>query len=138
MLAKARAHLRGRFLDRELSRGADPASSEELAQRAAWLTSRRRRRSLARSLRHVRELGTRHPPGPSAAIPPDLKELSGARLQVARVESLLELVDEPVYSRGVAMVEVLITDGLSPLYYPRRSGQLREALEEIIDALEGR
>ena len=54
------------------------------------------------------------------------------------MESLLELVDEPVYSRGVAMVEVLITDGLSPLYYPRRSGQLREALEEIIDALEGR
>ncbi len=138
VLTKARIRLRGRSLDRRLAGGEDPASSAELAHRAAWLTRARQRRSLARSIRSVRELGSRGRVPITSAIPPDWAELTSNRLKLARIESVLDLVETPVYSRGVAMAQVLLTEGLSPLYYPKHKGELREALDEILVALEGR
>ena len=51
--------------------------------------------------------------------------------------ALLE-IDEPVYSRGMARVQLLLTEGDSPLYAPQRAGQLRQEVEAILDAMEGR
>jgi hypothetical protein len=107
-----------------------------LAQRAARLTSTKNRRSLARSIRRLLEVPAGRQ-GPSAAISPHRGELAGGRLPLARVAALLE-IDEPVYARGVARVELLLTEGGSVLYAPRRAGQLRGEVEGILNALEGR
>lgn len=136
MLTRLSARLRGRALDRALRAGADPASSAMLAQRAAWLTTRRHRRKLARSLHGLLDPVTVRG-GPSAAIAPHRGELARARLPLARLAALLE-IDEPVYARGVAMAELLLTQGDSHLYVPERAGQLRSEVEAIVDALEGR
>ena len=58
-------------------------------------------------------------------------------MPLARVAALLE-IDEPVYARGVARLQLLLTEGGSALYAPRRTGELRGEVEGILDALEGR
>lgn len=133
---KAWARLRGRSLDRALSEGADPASSAALARRAVWLTKTRNRRALARSIRRLLEPSNGRR-GASAAVPPHRGELAGVRLSLASVAALLE-TDEPVYSRGLARVQLLLTEGGSPLYFPLRTGDLCREVDAIVDALEGR
>lgn len=135
-LTRVRARLGGRSLDRCLSDGVDPASSALLAQRAAYLTSTKTRRSLARSIRRLLDAPAQRR-GPSAAVSPHRGELGAARLPLARVAALLE-IDEPVYARGVAQVELLLTEGSSALYAPQRAGQLRGEVEAILNAMEGR
>ena len=130
------ARLRGASLDRAIATGADPSSSALLARRAAWLTSARNRRSLSRSIDRL--LAVRPAPrGPSAAVRPHGGELAGTRLSLARVAALLA-GGEPVYCRGVARVQLLLTQGNSPLFAPERVGQLQVETDEILDALEGR
>jgi len=137
MLVKARARFRGRSLDRALSNGVDPASSGLLTRRAAWLTSTKNRHILARSITRLLDPPSGRRPGPSAAAPPHRGELAGARMLLARVGALLE-IDEPVYARGVARLQLLLTDGDSALYAPHRTGELLGEVEGILDALEGR
>jgi hypothetical protein len=133
---KLLAWIRGARLDEAISHGADPASSQLLARRAAWLTSPRNRHKLAFSLGRVLD-----PPrgtGLSAAVPPHLDAVADARMQLVRIEALLDQTGEPVYARGVAMVQLLVTETDGPLYSPTRLGQLRLQAEAIIRALEGR
>lgn len=137
ILTKIRARLRGRSLDRALSRGEDPASSPVLTRRAAWLTSTKNRHALARSIRRLLDPPSGRRLGPSAAVPAHRGELAAARLPLARVAALLE-IDEPVYARGVARLQLLLTEGGSALYTPHQAGQLRSEVEAILDALEGR
>jgi hypothetical protein len=47
-------------------------------------------------------------------------------------------MDEPVYARGVAELQLLLTEGGSALYAPQRVGELLSEVEAILDALEGR
>ncbi len=136
ILTKLRARLQGRSLDRALGAGADPASSAVLARRAAWLTSTRNRRVLARALRRALELPIGRG-GPSPAVSPHQGELAAVRLPLAGAAALLES-DEPVYSRGVAKLQLLLTEGDSPLYSPRRAGELRREMDSILAALDGR
>jgi hypothetical protein len=137
ILTKAQARLRGRSLDLGLSKGEDPASSPVLTRRAAWLTSRKNRHALARSIRRLLDPPSGRRPGPSAAVPPHRGELAGARMLLARVAALLE-IDEPVYARGVARLQLLLSEGGSALYAPHRTGELRCEVDGILDALEGR
>ncbi len=131
-----RSRLHGISLDRALAEGADPASSPLLARRTAWLTSSRNRSSLADCVGRLIEVsgGLR---GRSAVVRPHRGELAGAKLPLARVAALLDS-PEPVYPRGVARVQLLLTDATSPLYAPVRPGQLRAEAEDILDALAGR
>jgi hypothetical protein len=100
------------------------------------LTKSRNRRSLARSIRRLLEPSAHR--GLSSAVPPHREELADARLPLARVAALLDETDEPVYSRGVAMAKLLLTEGDGPLYCQARRGQLRRQAEAIVAALEGR
>ncbi len=134
-LTRAWARVRGRSLDHALAGGADPASSAALASRAAWLTSRRNRRGVARAIRRLLEPPGRR--GPSAAVRPHRGELAGVRLRLAGVAALLE-TEEPIYASGVARAQLLLTDGNSPLYQPLHAGDLLRTVDEIVDALEGR
>lgn len=134
---RVQARLRGRSLDRALSNGEDPASSPVLTRRAAWLTSTKNRHALARSIRRLLDPPSGRRAGLSAAVPPHRGELAGARMPLARVAALLE-IDEPIYARGVARLQLLLSEGGSALYAPHRTGELRGEVEGILDALEGR
>jgi hypothetical protein len=130
-----RQQLDGESLDRALSTGVNPADSTALAERSAWLTSERNRRSLAPSIRDLLEPTERR--GSTAAPQPHTGELAYARLPLVWIAAMLE-TDEPVYSHGVARLQLLLSDCGSPLYEPQRAGQLLGEIGAILDALEGR
>ena len=136
-LARLRAGLLCRSLDAALAQGADPCESPALAYRAARLTSDRSRERLATSVEYSGAAATRPAPSLSAAVQP-------CRYEVEAAGSLLPLVREllrstaPVYARGVAMLEILLTDGGSPLFAPASRGALSHELELIFAALQGR
>lgn len=131
-----RARLLAARLDALLARDTDPCDSAVLAQRAAWLTSRRSRDRLAASVDNIFAAAARPASVHSLAIDP-------CRSEVAAAEPLLGMIGEllrspaPVYAQGVAMLACLLGDGGSALYAPTRPGALRQELELIAAALHG-
>lgn len=127
------ARLRGAALDRELTTGADPASCPRLAARAAYLTCRRTRASLADTVERL----------VLAAA------LSGGRVRVrpragvlANRGALLQLAgalrgEAPVYAGGVAELRLALRDGAGPFYVDRTGEALARQLEAISTKLRG-
>jgi len=107
------ARLRGHALDRALSNGADPAASPQLAARAAQLAARPAREELANSIERLVEL---------ACEPPRRRpvELNQAAIR-GNAEAMREIAAHlhgpaPVYARGVATLQQLLTDGTGPVF----------------------
>jgi hypothetical protein len=104
-----------------------------LSWRAAELTSERRRRSAARSLRGVvRGLDGNALPG---AVPLNRR---GLRPYTASLAALAERVDDmsrPGGPRGMLLLDDLLTNGDSPLYARENADLLPERLREIERAL---
>lgn len=104
-----------------------------LSRRAAELTSARRRRSYARSLRSIGKglTGTLRP----GAVP---LNRAGVRPYAATLAALADRVGDlarPVEPRGILLLEDLLTQGDSPLYARETVEQLPERLREIETAL---
>ncbi len=132
-LARVAAHARAGSLDRALIAGADPARSPQLAARAALLTAPRTRALIAGGLEGLVQ-AARGPRGRWSAVS------AGAPLLASAAE-LLELAallrgDAPLYARGVAMLDELLTDGTGPAYHGERD-QLARVLREARAALAG-
>jgi hypothetical protein len=128
------ARLRAGELDSQLAAGVSPAASALLATRAQRLTSRRFRKRVAAGLTRAlcdAETGTG---GFSAAIRPHRHEVLAARAVIATLERRLRDA-EPVSVQGVALLEVLLTDGTSPLYRPTEPGALGSRLRAAAAAL---
>lgn len=109
--------------------------SRLLVWRAAELTGRRNRRSLARSLHGiVRELER---PSLISAVPLNRR---GVRPHLELVRALADRVgalERPVAAQGMILVEQLMTDGpASPLYLGGRSGDLPASVGACFDALD--
>jgi hypothetical protein len=124
-----------RALTRELSEGADPASSPECSVRAAQLTSHRNRRQLARTLR--RTIGEAHRP-----------PMTRSRVVIIRRAAVLDAEDaltamidrlgssQPVRAEGMAIAERIVTDAdWSPLYNPAEPGALRRLVRAATAAM---
>ncbi len=133
-----RAHVAAhrRMLTSELSEGANPASSPELALRAEQLTSDHKRRVLARSLRRtVHE--ARHPVPRRVAFGLVRR---GAVLDAAdAIDILVKRLHspEPIAPEGSALVERMLSDGAwSPLYGGAPGGALRRLVVLATAALE--
>ena len=110
-------------------------SSPLLSRRAAELTSRGKRSTLARSLQRV-ERGVS---GETMAAPVPLNRRS-IRRNLGLVRALQERLDDhgrPVDPRGILLVERLITVPRSPLYARDSDDVLAEALGEALAALDG-
>jgi hypothetical protein len=137
LLTWVRARLRRWRLDADLARGADPCDSPALAYRAARLTSDRGRERLAASVEDIRAAAMRPARGFSVAIEPCRDQVEEAGPLLIEIEDLLRS-SAPVYSQGVARLELLLKDGGGPLYTPAWRGTLSDELEMIIAALEGR
>ena len=118
-------------LDRSLAAGASPDASIGLALRARRLTGLRYRRALASGLdRVMREALTRptfaSPPLDWLRVRPIIGDLTGLRHT---------LLDPLVSAQGVAQVELLLTNGDSPLYRPHAPGVLSAAVNRAAGAL---
>lgn len=132
LTARLAARLRGHALDGALIEGADPAATEQLAARAARLTSRSMRREVARGLDRLalddRAAGGRwhvHPFRAAAADnAPELHALA-ARLREPG----------PLYARGIAMLNRLLTEGAGPAYNDCRGDLLAQQLHDARVAL---
>jgi hypothetical protein len=129
--ARVGARLRARVLDRALIEGADPASSQQLAARAAQLTARATRAQVADGLERLagargseRRWVVKPHGGAIAANADELTELS---------ELLRAPV--PVYARGLAMLRALLSDGTGPAYTDRVGFGLAHALRDARSAL---
>jgi hypothetical protein len=128
------AVIRGRHLDRDLESGADPDTSVLLSLRAAALISPARRRRLALTLRQMASDAERSPRPFSARLPVARREILQARDLIDETVDLL-LRRGPANPTGVAHVQVLLEDGLSPLYCRGAAVELRDRLESAIAAL---
>jgi hypothetical protein len=133
-----RAHVvtHRRSLTRELSEGANPVSSPALTLRAEQLTSERRRRSLARVLRHTVD----------EALYPVPRRASFGLVRRSAVIDAQDAIDilvkrlrspEPIAPEGVALIERMLSDGAwSPLYNANPAGALRRLVVLATAALE--
>jgi hypothetical protein len=128
------ARLQARALDRQLARGVAPETCGALALRARTLIGPSARAALARQLRRV------------------VSDVRGGHVWLSRVAvrrpAVLDAADElevladrlvapgPVDVRGVAEVQLLLTDGTGPLYFPRETEELRARLADALSRLE--
>ena len=125
LTARVAARLFARRLDRELIRGADPASRPRLAARAALLTSRSTRDELADGLDVVLSSAQR-PLGRVHAQPRPAPVLANAAL-LRELASVLR-GPGPLYAAGIARVRRLLTDGTGPMYTARDGIALEDEL----------
>src|SRR5690242_1053006 len=127
------ARVRWFSLDGRLAAGEDPASSRLLAAQAARLTSPRRRELLAGAIGGLL-LAARE--GPSAG------RVSPSRGALLRNETLLrelaQRVDssEPLYARGLARLERMLSDSTGPAFRGS-AAELSAELERVEDELSG-
>jgi hypothetical protein len=130
--ARIAARVRSTSLDRALIEGADPASSPRLAARAALLTSRQSRVSIADGLERL----VRAAQGPQRRWW-SLSWPSSVLANSSELHALASLLHDhsPVYARGVAILNQLLTDGAGSGYggdgeaLARTLGDARLALE---------
>ena len=136
-VARVRARVCARGLDRELAQGISPDSRAVLSVRAHDLIGARTRLVLAQSIRRLVD---------DAAHP--LQQLHFAvpicRSKVWRCRHTLEDVadrlagGEPLDARGVAQLRLLLSDGAGPLYDHPGADDLEPALQRVVAALEVR
>ena len=123
-------------LTRALASGADPSQSEELALRAARLTSRHCRKALGRALR--RTIAEAHRPLMSRSSAVIIRR--GAVVDAEpEIRALIDRLTapRPVRARGVAILERILTDAdRSPLYVAGEPGSLRRSIALATAALE--
>ena len=126
LLVRTRVGIHRGDLTRALAEGTDPTSRPELALRAAQLTGKRSRRTLARTLR--RTIAEAHQPAMTRARVVIIRrgEVLNAELAITAMIERLES-PEPVRPEGMALTERLLTNAdHSPLYNPAEPGTLRQ------------
>ncbi len=133
VLARARAHLQATHLDHELARGVDPDSDPALALRARHLLRPGTRARIADSLEEiVRTAG--QPIGLSSRLPVSAGEMRDLPDELKTLAA--ELRDHRDCGvRGVALVQVLLTDAASPLYGHAFDQELMAAIGQARRAL---
>jgi hypothetical protein len=131
--ARMRARVQQRMLDHELADGANPAECPEWAARAAELTKRSSRERAADEVAQLIRYGeqphrVKLGPHPGAA-----------RANREGLEQLAELLrdDRPLYVRGLARLQVALTDGAGPIYTDQDGRALARELRQVHAALMG-
>ena len=114
-------------IDLRLAEGESILSSPELSHRADQLASIRCRRSLADGLRRLIEDAESTTRPLSSAAPIQRRSILRARVELERLAAELDS-DDPIRIEGIARVQLLLTDGTSPLYSSFPDGALEEAV----------
>jgi hypothetical protein len=132
-LARLAARLRGPSLDAALIGGADPARSRLLAARAASLSSREGRVTIAEGIERL----VRMAQGPQRRW----WALSSRNTVLANSSELHALAallrsERPLYARGVAILRQLLTDSSSVAYGDEAEGLARRLVSARAALLE--
>jgi len=123
-------------LDRWIAAGCGPPPpAAALRRRREELTSVRHRHDLARALRRL-AADAQRPPAITARVTVDGTAIRAELIRIGRIADLLDDTATPVGSRGVALVEALVTDGRGPAYGRAETGRLATALTEALAQLE--
>ncbi len=122
-------------LDRQLAAGASPDGHALLAVRADRLVRPAVRWALAGRLTDILTESFRPAPCPRGCLIPAQRASVWAATDAAELVDQL-LVPAPLPARGIAQVQLLLTDGAGPLYYPSSSDQLRATVQQATNALE--
>jgi hypothetical protein len=132
-LARLTARVHSQSLDRALIAGADPSGSPRLAARTAQLTSPRTRALIAGGLERLLR-GAQGPQRRWWAVSRRDQLLANA----SRLHELAGMLasDLPLYARGIALLNQLLTDGSGPAYHGPGEGLARR-LDEALMALQG-
>jgi hypothetical protein len=133
LAARVQARVRHRLLDHELADGANPADCPAWAARAAELTSRASRERTADEIDGLIRFGEqphRVKLGPHPAA---------ARVNRDELHALAEVLrgDAPLYARGLARLQVTLSDGAGPVYTDRSGRALARELSRVQAALMG-
>jgi hypothetical protein len=136
-LAWAMGRLLAWRLDRQLAVGAAPWRSRAHAARALQLTSPRRRRRLATGLSRILDEAFAPPISTrlGAVVSPSRTQVCDALPQIVALTARLQDA-EPVDSRGVAGLQLLITDGAGPFYVAAHRPTLADALAPICEFMD--
>lgn len=132
-LARLAAHIHSQSLDRALIAGADPAGSPQLAARAAQLTTSRTRALIAEGLERL-VVAAQGPQKRWRAVSRHGHLLANA----AELHELAALLrgGAPLYARGIAILNQLLTDGTGPAYLGAGES-LAYLLDEARTAMDG-
>jgi hypothetical protein len=133
-LTWALARLRRGGLDRELAAGADPASCPLLAARAAQLTDPDGREKIALGLERLM-LTADGAAGRLRVAPSRAAVRANRSLLVELAAALRRSI--PVYARGLALLEIVLTDGTGPAYTDTGGEALARELMMARTALAG-
>jgi hypothetical protein len=131
--ARLAARVRARRLDAALIAGADPADAAALAARASQLTSSAARAAIADALERWVEGSDRRR---RWAVIPNGRAIEANRAELWDLVAALR-APRPVYARGVAMLQLLLSDGGGPAYADDDGFSLRTALCEARVAIGG-
>ena len=139
--SKARERLAMRLrawqLDAAIAHGADPDSSAVLSLRANRLIGRPTRRRVSRSVRRLMQQSRRPPLPVHETVPICWREVVRARPLLEELAVRLA-GSGPVDARGMAQLQLLLTDGTSSLFDRQHGDQLRAELEAVLAAIEPR
>jgi hypothetical protein len=119
-------------LDRDLANGVDPRSSDFHRRRAGELTSARERRRLASGYEHLLSQA-QNPPLLSLA-PVNWPGVRASAFRMAKLAERLR-IDPDVRVRGVALAEILLTDGTSALHQRDGVSRLPSEVRSALAAL---
>ena len=128
------ARSRHAALDRAIASGADVSASPLLAARAAQLTRPGMRRQVAASLEQVAALAD----GccPRFRVVPRRAVTRQNREELIKLAGILR-DGGPAYARGIALLELVVTDGAGPAYTDRDGARLAQRLHHARARLAG-
>lgn len=129
--------LRAAALDRAIASGACPDSTALLSLRAHRLIGRATRRRLGRQIRKTVRRARRCPDPLHQGIPICRRKVLAARATLDELADRL-LSARPIDAKGVAQLQLLLSDGGGPLYCNPYADDLEQPLLEAIEALEVR
>jgi hypothetical protein len=133
---RLRVYLTRGVLDRQIAAGRLHDSTAALAVRAGQLTDPQTLRQLARGLHRIVnyvERSASHPIFTAVVI--DRGAVMGARHAILGLAERFE-GPAPVSPRGVALAQLLLTDGVSPLFNRHSDRTVVQAIWEVQDALD--
>jgi hypothetical protein len=133
---RSRVYLTRGALDRRIAAGRPCESTAALALRARQLSHPRTLRQVAGQLRGIVDYVDRH--GSRRTVSAVVVERAAVRAGRQAILGLAERLEAaaPANPRGVALAQVLLTDGLSPLFNRHCERTVTEAIWEVQNALE--
>ena len=134
ILVQLRARARRLKLDRALAGGADPSASPLLAARAAQLVEPRTRHRIAARLEQF-ALTADRPRGRVQTLPLERAVRPNQEFLTALARTLRN--QQPSYAHGIAMLELVLSDGTGPAYTDPSGERLARQLTLAAEGLNG-